>query len=66
VIAPFCCRKEEVRLTENVQHGIPRVSGIARDKTVAAKEKERRQIEQYQALETDVRDRVWTKFHVIL
>lgn len=55
-----------MRLTENVQHGIPRVSGIARDKTAAAKEKERRQIEQYQALETNVRDRVCTKFHVIL
>ncbi len=46
-----------------LQHGVPRVSGIARDKTAAAKEKERRQIEQYQALETEVRQRVCTNPH---
>ncbi|KXL43355.1 hypothetical protein M433DRAFT_110997 [Acidomyces richmondensis BFW] len=44
-----------------LQHGVPRVSGIARDKTAAAKEKERRQIEQYQALETEVRQRILVK-----
>ena len=58
--------RKEVRLTF-AQHGVPRVSGAAVDKTEAAKEKERKQIERYLALEKDVRDRVWFthSLHVI-
>lgn len=40
------------------QHGIPRVSGTSLDKSEQAKEKERRQIEQYKALESEVVKRV--------
>ena len=42
-----------------MQHGVPRVSGAtAFDKSEKAKEKERRQIEQYKDLEKDVSERV--------
>ncbi|KAK5116051.1 hypothetical protein LTR85_009333 [Meristemomyces frigidus] len=42
-------------------HGIPRVSGTSVDRSEQAKEKERRQIEQYNALETDVVERIKAK-----
>jgi geranylgeranyl transferase type-2 subunit alpha len=42
-----------------VQHGVPRVSGVARGgKSDQAKEKERKQIESYKQLESDVRSKV--------
>ncbi len=48
-----------------VQHGVPRVSGAtALDKSEQAREKERRQIEQYKQLEKDVSDRVRCPLHV--
>ena len=39
------------------QHGVPRVSGLV-DKSEAAKEKERKQIEQYRSLEAEVAAKV--------
>jgi len=56
------CRKlhkwvREVRLTV-AQHGVPRVSGGAVDKSEAAREKERKQIEQYKSLESEVAEKV--------
>ncbi|KAH9826979.1 putative geranylgeranyl transferase type ii alpha subunit protein, partial [Teratosphaeria destructans] len=42
-------------------HGIPRVSGTALDKSDAAKEKERNQIESYKTLEKDVVERIKAK-----
>ncbi|KAI6831724.1 protein prenylyltransferase [Hortaea werneckii] len=42
-------------------HGIPRVSATAADRSEQAKEKERKQIEQYKSLEKDVGDRVASK-----
>jgi geranylgeranyl transferase type-2 subunit alpha len=40
------------------QHGVPRVSAATVDKSEAAREKERKHIEQYRALEKDVSDKV--------
>lgn len=40
------------------QHGVPRVSSAAIDKSEAAKDKERKQIEQYRALEKKVAEKV--------
>lgn len=40
------------------QHGVPRVSSAAVDKSEAAKDKERKQIEQYRSLEKEVADKV--------
>jgi geranylgeranyl transferase type-2 subunit alpha len=45
-----------VRLTV-AQHGVPRVSGVV-DKSEAAREKERKQIEQYRSLESEVAEKV--------
>ncbi|KAI6829790.1 protein prenylyltransferase [Hortaea werneckii] len=42
-------------------HGIPRVSATAADRSEQAKEKERKQIEQYKSLEKDVGDRIAAK-----
>ncbi|KAF2724142.1 protein prenylyltransferase [Polychaeton citri CBS 116435] len=42
-------------------HGVPRVSGAQVDKSEAAREKERKQIEQYRKLEQDVVQRVKSK-----
>lgn len=39
------------------QHGVPRVSGVV-DKSEAAREKERKQIEQYRSLEKEVAEKV--------
>ncbi|EMC96651.1 hypothetical protein BAUCODRAFT_148226 [Baudoinia panamericana UAMH 10762] len=39
-------------------HGIPRVSGASLDKSEQAKQKERKQIDQYKALESEVTDRI--------
>jgi len=39
------------------QHGVPRVSGAV-DKSEAAKDKERKQIEQYRTLEGEVAEKV--------
>lgn len=41
-----------------VQHGVPRISSAAVDKSEAAKEKERKQIEQYRSLEKEVAEKV--------
>ena len=42
-----------------MQHGVPRVSGVAQGgKSEQAREKERKQIEAYKQLESDVRTRV--------
>lgn len=50
---------EEVRLTVcSHQHGVPRVSAAALDKSEATKEKERKHIEQYRALEKEVGEKV--------
>lgn len=54
-------KRKEVRLTFEKQHGIPRVSATAVDRSEQAKEKERKQIEQYKALERNVSDRVCGK-----
>ena len=40
------------------QHGVPRVSAAALDKSEAAREKERKHIEQYRALEKEVGEKV--------
>jgi geranylgeranyl transferase type-2 subunit alpha len=40
------------------QHGVPRVSAATVDKSEAAREKERKHIEQYRALERDVSEKV--------
>jgi geranylgeranyl transferase type-2 subunit alpha len=40
------------------QHGVPRVSAATVDKSEAAREKERKHIEQYRALEKDVSEKV--------
>ena len=41
------------------QHGVPRVSGASKfDRSEKAKEKERKQIENYLELESDVNERV--------
>ena len=45
-------------MTRTIQHGIPRISATALDKSEQAKEKERRQVAQYKALEQDVVHRV--------
>lgn len=42
------------------QHGVPRVSAAAVDKSEATKEKERKQIEQYRSLEKEVAEKVLT------
>ena len=49
-------RKErsEVDSLLSSQHGVPRVSAAALDKSEAAREKERKHIEQYRALEKEV------------
>jgi len=46
-----------VRLT-TAQHGVPRVSAAAVDKSEATREKERKQIEQYRSLEKEVAEKV--------
>jgi geranylgeranyl transferase type-2 subunit alpha len=50
-----------VRLTV-AQHGVPRVSGVV-DKSEAAKEKERKQIELYRSLEGEVAEKVCWSLH---
>lgn len=46
-----------MRLTA-AQHGVPRVSAAAVDKSEATREKERKQIEQYRSLEKEVAEKV--------
>ena len=51
-------KADEVMLTRTTQHGIPRTSATTLDKSEQAREKERKQIAQYKALEQDVVARV--------
>jgi geranylgeranyl transferase type-2 subunit alpha len=45
------------------QHGVPRVSGVV-DKSEAAREKERKQIEQYRSLESEVAEKVCRRSYI--